>query len=59
MTRDELIKELLTIAQRQEELGDVEMCREDDHVAADRLLLRYINSPEVTQAFEAIERWYS
>ncbi len=29
------------------------------HAAADRLLLAYINNPDVTEAFDAIEKWYS
>lgn len=29
-----------------------------DHYKADRLLLEYIGSPEVTQAFGDIPKWY-
>ena len=31
---------------------------EYDHRAADRALLDYINDPEVTKAFNDIEKWY-
>lgn len=32
--------------------------KEYGHRNADRALLDYINDPEVTQAFEDIEKWY-
>lgn len=32
--------------------------READHLEADRLLLEYIDDPEVTKAFENIPKWY-
>ena len=33
--------------------------KEHDHGVADDALLRYINDSEITEAFEAIERWYA
>ena len=35
-----------------------EMNDEDYHAAADALLVRYINDPEIEQAYEAIPKWY-
>lgn len=32
---------------------------EGDHVEADKLLLEYINDPEVTRLFNEIEKWYA
>ena len=32
---------------------------ERDHIKADQLLLAYINDPEITEVFDAIEKWYS
>ena len=32
---------------------------ESAHVKADVLLLLYIDDPEVTKAFEAIDKWYA
>lgn len=29
------------------------------HPKADQALLAYINDPEITEAYEAIERWYA
>lgn len=52
LTKDELIDRLKEIGSRQ---GDPE----SDHSNADSLLLDYINSQEVTDAFEAIEKWYA
>jgi len=63
MTKKELIAELA-------EMG-VGKCRdaclysqdkgdpEEDHVAADNLLLKFINDKKVTAAFKAITKWYS
>ena len=33
--------------------------KEKDHIEADKALLKYINDPEITKAFEAIEKWYA
>lgn len=51
MTLEELIEKLREISNSDE---GPEYCHEE----ADRLLLEYINSPEVTKAFQAIEKWY-
>lgn len=32
---------------------------EGDHLDADRALLKYINDPEITEAFNNIKKWYS
>jgi hypothetical protein len=32
---------------------------EDVHVEADRLLVEFIDDPEVTKAFEDIDKWYA
>ena len=50
MTKAELIKAL-------DELCDIE--EEEAHIRADRLLLDYIDDIEVTEAFFAIDKWYS
>ena len=51
-TKMELILALKEIV---ENSGDIEA----DHCKADDLLLAYINDPEVTAAFEAIDKWYA
>ncbi len=48
MTKDELL----------EQLKDLEG-GEFDHMVADQLLIDYINDPKITEAYEAIERWYA
>lgn len=50
MTREELIAAL-----RHCTTGDCEA----DHANADELLLKYINDPEVTAAFNDIDKWYA
>ena len=32
---------------------------EEDHMEADDLLLTFIDNPEVTRAFERIDKWYA
>lgn len=32
---------------------------EGDHLDADKALLKYINDPEITEAFHNIKKWYS
>ena len=32
---------------------------ESDHLDADKALLKYINDPEITKAFNDIKKWYS
>lgn len=36
-----------------------EMNPESGHSAADDLLLKYINDPEITEAFESLTKWYA
>ena len=36
-------------------MGDEEIA----HVKADEALLEFINDPEITEAFDAIEKWYA
>lgn len=51
MTIDELLVELRELA----ELTD----HETAHDLADKALLRYINIPEITKSYNAIEKWYA
>ena len=41
------------------ELGSRKTDPEGNHMSADKALLDYIDDPDVTKAFEAIEKWYS
>jgi hypothetical protein len=50
MTKEELIANLATCHS-----GDIEV----DHGRADDFLLAYINDPEITEAFDLIEKWYA
>lgn len=53
MTKQELIEKLKQIVTTND--------REDfesSHMEADKALLEYINDPEVTEAFNSVERWY-
>jgi hypothetical protein len=50
MTKDELITRL----KKAEELD-----RETYHIQADDLLLEFINDPEITAAYNAMNKWYS
>jgi len=52
MTIEELIQSLKNIKANG---GD----EERDHSKADRLLLDYINNQEVSDAFDAIDKWYA
>lgn len=54
MTRDELICRLNFIAN-----GGLKDDEEVMHVKADEALLEYINDPEVTKAFDSIDKWYA
>ena len=40
-------------------LGGDDGDKEADHSMADSLLLEYIGDPEITKAFDAIEKWYA
>lgn len=63
MTREELLEELKNLRDvgipvllfGGREVRD----REREHILADELLLAYLNDPEITAAFEAIEKWYA
>jgi hypothetical protein len=55
MTKQELLEALRRLAEGRKDAVAVEL----DHEEADGLLLRFIDDPEVTQAFQAIEKWYS
>lgn len=51
MTKDELILELRMIANDED--------TEQAHYRADHALLSYINDPDVSRAYDAIDKWYS
>ena len=51
MTREELIEKLQSL----EEDTDFELT----HQEADELLIQYINDPEVTEAYDALLKWYA
>lgn len=53
MTRDELLAGLRHMASNRHR--DIE----HDHGWADDALLELLNDPEITEAFNAIERWYA
>lgn len=50
LSREELLRRL-----RDEVSADPE----SGHLEADRALLEFIDDPEVTEAFEAIAKWYA
>ena len=51
MTKEKLIEEL----KQQLNNGD----QEDAHIAADNLLLQYINDKEIEDAYNMIDKWYA
>lgn len=51
MTKEELIKKLNELAKHHDP--------ESAHGDADDLLLLFINDPEITDAYETIEKWYA
>jgi hypothetical protein len=51
VSRDELLAELRKLTKG----GDEEI----NHCRADSLLLEFIDDPEVTEAFDAIDKWYA
>ncbi len=53
MTKSELIEKLKSLA----ELSEHD--EERAHGEADEVLLQYINDPDVSEAFEKIDRWYA
>lgn len=50
-----MTKEYLLARLREMEGGDPE----NDHAEADRLLLDFINDPEIAAAYKAIPKWYA
>lgn len=57
LTKEQLVAALNALYNAQGELGSSDF--EEDHIRADRLLLEYINDDDVSDAFEAIEKWYA
>jgi len=53
MTKKELIDSLCEIIKDTD--GDIEI----NHQRADNLLLCYLDDKEITEAFEAIKKWYA
>lgn len=53
MTVPDLVAKLEAIAE--DYTGD----QESDHLRADKLLLKFIDDPRVTLAFNAIDKWYA
>lgn len=51
LTRERLLAELRAL----QESGDPERA----HAEADDLLLRFIDDPEVAEAFDAVPKWYA
>ena len=56
MSAEELCGELQNLYKLLDEPNKDE---EDLHTEADRLLLEYINHPEVTRVFSDLPKWYS
>ena len=54
MTKQQLIEKLKEMHIDDQDYRDCEA----DHAKADGLLLEYIGDPEVSEAFEKIEKWY-
>lgn len=62
MKRNELLNALILILKRQKEcMAKDGICGtfDEDHIEADKLLLKYINDEEIEKAFDDIEKWYS
>lgn len=58
MTREELIAKLKECSQYPSSIeGHYDV--ERGHIDADQALLAYINDPEITEAFDSLEKWYS
>lgn len=51
MTKEELIAALKALVE--------DSPGEENHIEADGLLLRWINDPEIIEAYLAIEKWYA
>jgi hypothetical protein len=52
MTKQELLDALRALKANESD-------PEENHVDADDLLLKFINDPEVTEAFNALHKWYA
>lgn len=59
MTKEELISKLKKLEKTCINKTYNSYDAEVGHVEADKLLLEYINCPEVTAAFNDLEKWYS
>jgi hypothetical protein len=61
LNRDQALAMLRAIRERQgnDEDGRPASIREDDHVDADEVLLRYIADDELAAAFDRIGKWYA
>ena len=51
VTKDELLSTLAALSGAHDD-------PEHEHFVADAALLAYINDPEITAAYEAIDKWY-
>ena len=51
MSKEELLQVLKDCAASYDQEGA--------HIEADEALIRYINDPEITEAFNAIDKWYA
>jgi hypothetical protein len=51
MTKEELLVKLRDLVE--------DNPGEENHMEADGLLLEYINDPEITEAYRAIDKWYA
>jgi len=56
MTKDELLTELRKLdAEVNPDWRDYE----GDHINADKLLIEYINDPEIAEAYSNVGKWYA
>lgn len=53
MSKEQLLEKL----RRLEELSESD--KERAHIYADEALLKYINDPDISEAFDHIGKWYS
>lgn len=54
-TDDQAKTELLALLEALQNSGDTEAA----HIDADEALLKFIADPEVTEAYEQIDKWYA
>jgi len=61
MTRDDLLTILRACVEAPHQRTNPEGydSKEDRHITADEALLAFINDPEITTLFHAIDKWYS